>query len=288
MSSLPAPPIVRTVAALREKIAAWREADETIALVPTMGALHEGHLSLVALARTRCKRTVVSLFVNPTQFGAHEDLSAYPRDEAGDAAKLAAAGADLLYAPTVREIYPDGFATQVTVRGLTDHLCGPHRPGHFEGVATVVTKLLLQSLPDAAVFGEKDWQQLQVIRRLARDLDIPVEIVGAATVRERDGMAMSSRNAYLAPEERRIAAGLNRVLSELARAVAVGEPCRAAEEKALRALLDGGFTSVDYVTVADAETLQPVERIGPRRARAFAAARLGRTRLIDNVPIQRG
>jgi pantoate--beta-alanine ligase len=288
MSSLPAPPIVRTVAALREKIAAWREADETIALVPTMGALHEGHLSLVALARTRCERTVVSLFVNPTQFGAHEDLSAYPRDEAGDAAKLAAAGADLLYAPTVREIYPDGFATQVTVRGLTDHLCGPHRPGHFEGVATVVTKLLLQSLPDAAVFGEKDWQQLQVIRRLARDLDIPVEIVGAATVRERDGMAMSSRNAYLAPEERRIAAGLNRVLSELARAVAVGEPCRAAEEKALRALLDGGFTSVDYVTVADAETLQPVERIGPRRARAFAAARLGRTRLIDNVPIQRG
>lgn len=288
MCSLPVPATVRTIAALREKIAAWREADETIALVPTMGALHDGHLSLVALARTRCKRTVVSLFVNPTQFGAHEDLSAYPRDEAGDAAKLAAAGADLLYAPTVREIYPDGFATQVTVRGLTDHLCGPHRPGHFEGVATVVTKLLLQSLPDAAVFGEKDWQQLQVIRRLARDLDIPVEIVGAATVRERDGMAMSSRNAYLAPEERRIAAGLNRVLSELARAVAVGEPCRAAEEKALRALLDGGFTSVDYVTVADAETLQPVERIGPRRARAFAAARLGRTRLIDNVPIQRG
>jgi pantoate--beta-alanine ligase len=288
MSSLPAPATVRTIAALREKIAAWREADETIALVPTMGALHEGHLSLVALARTRCKRTIVSLFVNPTQFGAHEDLSAYPRDEAGDAAKLAAAGADLLYAPTVREIYPDGFATQVTVRGLTDHLCGPHRPGHFEGVATVVTKLLLQSLPDAAVFGEKDWQQLQVIRRLARDLDIPVEIVGAATVRERDGMAMSSRNAYLAPEERRVAASLNRVLGELARAVAIGEPCRAAEEKAMRALLDGGFTSVDYVTVADAETLQPVERIGPRRARAFAAARLGRTRLIDNVPIQRG
>lgn len=288
MSSQNALPTVRTVAALRERIAAWREADETIALVPTMGALHEGHLSLVARARTQCKRTVVSLFVNPTQFGPNEDLSAYPRDEAGDAAKLARAGVDLLYAPPVSEMYPEGFATQVTVSGLTEHLCGPHRPGHFEGVATVVTKLLLQSLPDAAVFGEKDWQQLQVIRRLARDLDIPAEIVGAPIVREADGLAMSSRNAYLSPEERRIAAGLNRVLKELAHAAAAGEPCRAAEEKALRALLEGGFASVDYVTVADAETLQPIERIGARPARAFAAARLGRTRLIDNVPVHTG
>jgi pantoate--beta-alanine ligase len=281
-------PVVRTVASLRERIAAWREADETIALVPTMGALHEGHLSLVRLARSQCGRTVVSLFVNPTQFGPHEDLSAYPRDEAGDAAKLAAAGADLLFAPALGEMYPPGFSTQVTVSGLTDHLCGPHRPGHFDGVATVVTKLLLQSLPDAAVFGEKDWQQLQVIRRLARDLDIPVEILGAPTVREPDGLAKSSRNAYLSSEERRIAAGLNRVLTELAHAVAAGEPARAAEEKALRTLLEGGFSSVDYVTVADAETLQPVERIGARPARAFAAARLGRTRLIDNVPVHKG
>lgn len=288
MSSQNALPTVRTVAALRERIAAWREADETIALVPTMGALHEGHLSLVARARTQCKRTVVSLFVNPTQFGPNEDLSAYPRDEAGDAAKLARAGVDLLYAPPVSEMYPEGFATQVTVSGLTEHLCGPHRPGHFEGVATVVTKLLLQSLPDAAVFGEKDWQQLQVIRRLARDLDIPAEIVGAPIVREADGLAMSSRNAYLSAEERRIAAGLNRVLKELAHAVAVGEPCRAAEEKASRALLEGGFASVDYVTVADSETLQPIERLGARSARAFAAARLGRTRLIDNVLVTTG
>jgi pantoate--beta-alanine ligase len=279
------PPVVRTVAALRARLAGWRAAGETVALVPTMGALHAGHLSLVALARSRCRRTVVSLFVNPTQFAANEDLSAYPRDEAGDAAKLAREGVDLLYAPSVGEMYPRGFATEVTVSTLTRHLCGPHRPGHFEGVATVVTKLLLQALADVAVFGEKDWQQLQVIRRLALDLDIPVEILGAPTVREADGLAMSSRNAYLTPQERRIAAALNRVLVEIARAVARGEPCRAAEEKALRTLLEQGFTSVDYVTVADAETLQPIDRTGARPARAFAAARLGRTRLIDNVPI---
>ncbi|HSD34807.1 MAG TPA: pantoate--beta-alanine ligase, partial [Alphaproteobacteria bacterium] len=195
------------------------------------------------------------------------------------------AGADLLYAPTVREMYPQGFATEVTVSALTEHLCGPHRPGHFEGVATVVAKLLLQCLPDAAVFGEKDWQQLQVIRRLARDLDIPVEILGAPTVREPDGLAMSSRNAYLSDAERRIAAALPRALRDLARAVAAGEPCRAAEEHAMRSLLEAGFSSVDYVTVADAEILAPAERIGERPLRAFAAARLGRTRLIDNLAI---
>jgi pantoate--beta-alanine ligase len=278
-------PIVRTVAALRERIAGWREADETIALVPTMGALHEGHLSLARLARSRCRRTVATLFVNPTQFGPNEDLSAYPRDEAADAAKLAEGGADLLFAPPITEMYPQGFATEVTVAGLTDHLCGPHRPGHFEGVATVVTKLLLQALPDVAVFGQKDWQQLQVIGRLARDLDIPVEILGAPTVREPDGLAMSSRNAYLSAEERRIAPSLHRVLNQLARAVAAGEPARTAEEMALRMLLQAGFSIIDYVTVADAVTLQPIERMGERPARAFAAARLGRTRLIDNVPV---
>jgi pantoate--beta-alanine ligase len=278
-------PTVRTVVDLRSAIASWRRSGETVALVPTMGALHAGHLSLLELAHARCQRIVVSLFINPTQFGPKEDYAAYPRDEAADAAKLAAAGADLLYAPAVSEMYPEGFATQVTVRRLTEHLCGPYRPGHFEGVATVVTKLLLQSLPDVAVFGEKDWQQLQAIRRLARDLDIPVAIAGAPTVREADGLAMSSRNAYLSPSERAIAASLNRGLRELAQAVASGEPCRAAEEHALRVLLENGFTSVDYVTVADAETLQPIERIGKRPARAFAAAWLRRTRLIDNVAI---
>ena len=276
-------PTVRRVTELRDVIAGWRRAGETVALVPTMGALHAGHLSLLTLAHARCQRIVVSLFINPAQFGPNEDYTAYPRDEAADAAKLAAGGADLLYAPAVEEMYPEGFATQVTVRGLTDHLCGPHRPGHFEGVATVVTKLLLQGLPDVAVFGEKDWQQLQVIRRLTLDLDIPVAIAGAPTVREADGLALSSRNAYLTPSERAIAVSLNRVLRDLAAAVAKGEPCRAAEEHALRTLLENGFTSVDYVTVADAETLQPIERIGGRPARAFAAGWLGRTRLIDNV-----
>jgi pantoate--beta-alanine ligase len=286
MPAASALPTVRTVVELRSAIASWRRTGETVALVPTMGALHAGHLSLLELAHARCQRIVVSLFINPTQFGPKEDYAAYPRDEAADAAKLAAAGADLLYAPAVSEMYPEGFATQVTVGGrLTEHLCGPYRPGHFEGVATVVTKLLLQSLPDVAVFGEKDWQQLQVIRRLARDLDIPVAIAGAPTVREADGLAMSSRNAYLSPAERAIAASLNRGLRELAQAVARGEPCRSAEEHALRVLLENGFTSVDYVTVADAETLQPIERIGKRPARAFAAAWLRRTRLIDNVAI---
>ena len=285
MPAASALPTVRTVVELRSAIASWRRSGQTVALVPTMGALHAGHLSLLELAHARCQRIVVSLFINPTQFGPKEDYAAYPRDEAADAAKLAAAGADLLYAPAVSEMYPEGFATQVTVGRLTEHLCGPYRPGHFEGVATVVTKLLLQSLPDVAVFGEKDWQQLQVIRRLARDLDIPVAIAGAPTMREADGLAMSSRNAYLSPSERAIAASLNRGLRELAQAVARGEPCRAAEEHALRVLLENGFTSVDYVTVADAETLQPIERIGKRPARAFAAAWLRRTRLIDNVAI---
>ena len=285
MPAASALPTVRTVVELRSAIASWRRTGQTVALVPTMGALHAGHLSLLELAHARCQRIAVSLFINPTQFGPKEDYAAYPRDEAADAAKLAAAGADLLYAPAVSEMYPEGFATQVTVRRLTEHLCGPYRPGHFEGVATVVTKLLLQSLPDAAVFGEKDWQQLQVIRRLARDLDIPVAIAGAPTMREADGLAMSSRNAYLSPSERAIAASLNRELRELAQAVVRGEPCRAAEEHALRVLLENGFTSVDYVTVADAETLQPIERIGKLPARAFAAAWLRRTRLIDNVAI---
>ena len=285
MPAASALPTVRTVVELRSAISSWRRTGETVALVPTMGALHAGHLSLLKFAHARCQRIVISLFINPTQFGPKEDYAAYPRDEAADAAKLAAAGADLLYAPAVSEMYPEGFATQVTVRRLTEHLCGPYRPGHFEGVATVVAKLLLQSLPDVAVFGEKDWQQLQVIRRLARDLDIPVAIAGAPTVREADGLALSSRNAYLSPSERAIAASLNRGMRELARTAARGEPCHAAEEHVLRTLLENGFTSVDYVTVADAETLQPIERIGKRPARAFAAAWLRRTRLIDNVAI---
>jgi pantoate--beta-alanine ligase len=286
MPAASAPPVARTVAALRDAVAAWRRADETVALVPTMGALHEGHLALVRSARARCRRVIVTLFVNPTQFAPEEDLAAYPRDEAADAAKLAPEGVDLLYTPAVNEIYPPGFATTVAVARLSEHFCGPFRPGHFQGVATVVTKLLLQALPDVAFFGEKDWQQLQIIRRLVLDLDIPVAVAGVPTVREPDGLALSSRNTYLKPQERRVAASLNRTLRRLAaEASDPRTPCAVAAERARAALLEAGFTAVDYVAVADALTLEPLAR-ADRPARAFAAARIGRTRLIDNVPVQ--
>lgn len=278
-------PIVRTVVELRTELVRWRDRGETVGLVPTMGALHEGHLALVRRARDENRRVVATLFVNPTQFGPAEDLSAYPRDEAADRDTLQRIGVDLLYAPGIAVMYPPGFATVVTVSGLTDHLCGPHRPGHFAGVATVVAKLLLQAMPDAAYFGEKDFQQLQVIRRLARDLDMPARIVGVETAREPDGLAFSSRNRYLSPAERIVAAALNRVLRGLAGRVGQGKPCGAETAKAAVELERAGFTRIDYVTVADAETLQPVERV-ERPARAFAAVWLGRTRLIDNVPAQ--
>jgi len=278
---------IRRVSELRVLVAGWRKADHTVGLVPTMGALHEGHLALVRQAKADCRRVIVTLFVNPTQFGPNEDLAAYPRNEAADRDKVAALGADALFAPGVEEMYGPDAATTVSVAGLTEHLCGPFRPGHFAGVATVVTKLLLQSLPDAAYFGEKDFQQLQVIRRLARDLDIPVRIVGVPTVRDADGLALSSRNAYLSAEERRDAAAMPRMLTAIAGHLAqhpddVGGQVAWGRE-ALRA---AGFGKIDYVEVCDSETLQPVSRVsGP--ARVFAAAWLGRTRLIDNMPVQR-
>ncbi len=276
---------IRTVESLRRQVGAWRAAGQTIALVPTMGAIHDGHLSLVRIARARADRVVASLFVNPTQFGPAEDLAAYPADEASDAALLAAADCDLLFAPSASEMYPDGLATSVTVTGLSDGLCGAHRPGHFDGVATVVAKLLTQCAPDIAVFGEKDYQQLLVIRRLARDLDLPVDIVGGPTVREADGLALSSRNAYLSVSARRIAPALHGALGDLARRVAGGgEPCNAACDSARAALLAAGFDSVDYVEIRDGATLAPMAQAGPG-ARAFAAVRIGATRLIDNLPI---
>lgn len=276
-------PVVRRVAALRAAVARWRAAGESVGLVPTMGALHEGHLALVRRARADNARVVGTLFVNPTQFGPNEDLAAYPRDEAADLAAFAAAGADLVFAPDVAEMYPAGAATTVTVAGLTDHLCGPHRPGHFAGVATIVAKLLNQARADAAYFGEKDWQQLQVIRRLGIDLDLDTRIVGVATVRDADGLALSSRNRYMSAEQRARALALPRGLADLAARVADGRPV-APETAALeRALLAAGFDRVDYVAVCDAETLQPLDRVtDPDRARVFAAAWLGRTRLIDN------
>lgn len=276
-------PIVRTVGGLRSMIAKWHEAGERIALVPTMGALHQGHLSLVALAKEKADRAVVSLFVNPIQFGPREDFNLYPRDETGDLDKLAGAGADLVFAPTVGEMYPPGFCTRVNVGDLTDDLCGASRPNHFDGVATVVTKLLLQAAPDTAIFGEKDYQQLLVIKRLVRDLDIPVEIVGAPIVREKDGLALSSRNIYLSPAERKLAPLLHQVIAEVADQLAKGCGADATAEAGRFKLEAAGFR-VNYVAVRDPETLKPLH--GPvKQARVLAAAFLGKTRLIDNVPL---
>ncbi|MGH7074490.1 MAG: pantoate--beta-alanine ligase [Stellaceae bacterium] len=278
-------PTVRSVAQLRRRVTAWRGEGCRIALVPTMGALHAGHLALVARARRAADRVVVSLFVNPTQFGPNEDLARYPRDEAGDKAKLLAAGVDLVYAPAVDEIYPAGFATRVTVSGLADRLEGAHRPDHFTGVATVVAKLLIECGADAACFGEKDYQQLQLIRRMASDLDIPTRIIGVATVREADGLALSSRNLYLSATERAAVPALYRTLIETGRRVAGGMAIGDAVRRGTRELRAAGFRTVDYLSVADATTLAPLDLLD-RPARILAAASIGRTRLIDNVPLR--
>lgn len=278
------PTIVGTVANLRPIVADWRRAGHRYALVPTMGALHRGHLKLVDAGRATADRVIVSIFVNPRQFGPDEDFDRYPRDLMGDAGKLADAGADLIFAPDVAEMYPDGFATSVTVAGPSAGLCGAARPGHFEGVATVVAKLLFQVAPDIALFGEKDYQQLLVIRRLVADLDIPVEIAGVPIVREADGLAMSSRNAYLDPDRRKRAPALFATLTRTAGAIAAGQPAANACRDAADALLTAGFDSVDYVEARDAESLGPFA--GPDRpGRLLAAARIGGVRLIDNVPI---
>lgn len=279
-------PVIRQVGELRRTIAAWRAAELTVGLVPTMGGLHAGHLALVRRSQAGSRRTIVTLFVNPTQFGSHEDFAFYPRDEAGDAAMAAAAGAHALFAPDRAEMYPPGHATTVTMAGLADRLCGPFRPGHFAGVATVVAKLLLQALPDAAYFGEKDYQQLQIVRRLVRDLDIPVRIVGVPTVREADGLALSSRNRYLSAAERAVAAHLPQVMTAVTARLArwpleVENACAWGRDELLRA----GFAKVDYLALADPETLEPVLR-ADRPGRLFVAVSVGKTRLIDNLPLE--
>lgn len=281
------PAVERTVAGLRERAKAWRADGETVGLVPTMGALHEGHIALVRAAQAECRHIVVSIFVNPTQFGPREDFDAYPRQEARDLAMLAEAGVELAFVPDVGEVYPEGFATAVSVSGLTECLCGRDRPAHFGGVATVVTKLLLQCLPDAAFFGEKDFQQLQVIRRLARDLDIPVAIRGVATVREADGMALSSRNAYLTPDQRERALALVNALHHVAARIGAGTAAGEAAAEGRKMLEDAGFTRIDYLEVREEDTLSLIEgRPDPARpARVFGAAVMGRTRLIDNWPL---
>jgi pantoate--beta-alanine ligase len=277
--------LARTIAVLRGHLARWRKSGERIGLVPTMGALHDGHLALVKAARGGGDRVVVSIFVNPRQFAPNEDLASYPRREAADLDLLRAAGVDLAFLPDVGEIYPPGFATTVQVRGPAEGLCGARRAGHFDGVATVVSKLLIQALPDAAYFGEKDYQQLTVVRRLVRDLDIPVRIIGVPTVREPDGLALSSRNAYLTPAERRIAPTLARVLREIAAALARDRTAVAHQLARGRGTLEGAGFAVEYLEIREAEALAPVTARLTAPARVFAAVRLGRTRLIDNMPI---
>ena len=276
--------IVRTPEALTEQVDAWRRAGKRIALVPTMGALHEGHLSLVRLARAHADVVVASVFVNPKQFGPTEDLDRYPRQEARDAELLASVGCDLLFAPTVEAMYPQGFATTVSVTGVSEGLCGGARPGHFDGVATVVAKLLIAARPHVAVFGEKDYQQLQVIRRLNADLNIGVDILGAPIVREADGLAMSSRNAYLSTTDRAIAAHLPQVLAAVRDRLEAGAPVADALAAGTAALLAAGVSSVDYLELRDARSLAPLEQLSGA-ARLLVAARVGATRLIDNMAV---
>ena len=274
---------VRAVVGLRRVLEEWRAAGDTIALVPTMGALHDGHVALISKAKELASRVVASLFVNPRQFGPDEDFNRYPSDETRDMAQFHESGVDIVYAPSLNEIYPQGFATTVSLSGPARGLEADHRAGFFEGVATVVLKLLLQTGADMAMFGEKDYQQLLVVTRLARDLDLPVAIIPVATVRETDGLAMSSRNAYLAPDERCRAARLHEVLEETASALETGASPAAVLAVGLRSL-DSVFDAVDYLELRDPHTLDPMESLN-RRGRLLAAVHLGTTRLIDNVAV---
>ena len=276
--------IIRDASELRSAVKSLKKDGETLAFVPTMGALHAGHMALVQEARRRAGRVLASIFVNPLQFGANEDLDRYPRQEQADAAMLQAKGCDLLWLPTTAQLYPDGFATTVSVAGASDRWDGEARPGHFAGVATVVAKLLIAVEPNVALFGEKDFQQLAVIRRMVADLGLPVDVIGVPTVRDADGLALSSRNAYLSPEDRRRALALPAALQEAAERIGGGEKVGPALARAKQALVDAGFLKIDYVALVDAATLEPLDEAGGEM-RLIAAATIGGTRLIDNVRV---
>lgn len=276
---------IRQINQLREEIAGLRAQNLRVALVPTMGALHAGHIALIEAAKHVADKVVASIFVNPKQFGPSEDLARYPRRELQDARMLSDAGCAILWLPSAEEMYPDGFATNISVSGVSDGLDGAARPGHFDGVATVVAKLFNQVRPDVALFGEKDFQQLAVIRRLVADLDFGIDIIGVPTQREDDGLALSSRNAYLAEDDRARAVTLPRALGVAARSIGRGNDPAAALATAEAALLSCGFDAVDYVALIDAETLVPTTDLG-RPLRLLAAARIGGTRLIDNIAVE--
>ena len=276
--------IIRSKDELRTLRRSWIFKGERVAVVPTMGALHAGHLSLVDEAKKHADRVIVTIFVNPKQFNNPDDLDKYPRTEEDDAEKLAPYGIDALYVPTPDQIYPDGFATNVSVSGLTEDLEGAHRPGHFDGVATVVSKLFLQSRADVACFGQKDYQQMLLVRRLSEDLDIETEVIGCPTVREEDGLAMSSRNVRLTPEERAIAPALKAEMDRAAEAIRRGADVRVVLDSAKAQIERAGYRTVEYLELRDAETLQPVKDLS-RPTRLLAAAMLGDVRLIDNIAV---
>lgn len=275
---------IREVRQLAAALVALRAGGKSLALVPTMGALHVGHLALIEEARRKADRVVATIFVNPLQFGVHEDLERYPRQEEKDAAMLAEAGCDLLWLPAAADMYPPTFATTVSVKGLSDRWEGDARPGHFDGVATVVAKLLCAVRPDIALFGEKDFQQLAVIRRMAQDLQLGVEILGVETVRDEDGLALSSRNAYLSADERSRAVELPRALNDAAEKICSGAPVGEALADAKVRLMAAGFSRIDYVALVNALTLEPLDQAGGPM-RLIAAAVIGTTRLIDNIAV---
>jgi pantoate--beta-alanine ligase len=277
--------VVRRIAALRAVVRGWQESGQTVGVVPTMGALHAGHMALVEAARRDCDRVIATIFVNPKQFNRADDLGSYPSDEAGDAAKLSGAGVNLLFTPPVEEVYPPGYQTRVSVPALSNCLCGTFRPGHMEGVATVVTKLFLMTQADRAYFGEKDFQQLLVVQRLARDLDIPVEVVPVETVRDSDGLALSSRNALLTPAQRAKASVIYKTLQAMAqRLTAAGETSGPVLDWGRGQLLGGGLDRLDYLELRCSETLEEISR-AERPSRLFAAGWMGDVRLIDNLAV---